>query len=40
MEYRQISNISRTYEGNKVVDHSDVVEISPAGAAQTTSLST
>ena len=30
--YRQISNISRTLVGNKIVDHSDVV-----GAAPTTS---
>ena len=29
--YRQVSNIRRTLEGNKIVDHSDV------GAAPTTS---
>ena len=31
--YRQISNIKRTLEGNKIVDHSDVA----VGAAPTTS---
>ena len=35
--YRQTSNISRTLEDNKLVDHSDVVGASPIGAAQTTS---
>ena len=35
--YRQVSNISRTVVGNKIVDHSDVVGASPAGAAPTTS---
>ena len=35
--YRQVSNISRTLEGNKIVDHSDVVGASPVGAAPTTS---
>ena len=35
--YRQISNISRTLIGNKIVDHSDVVGASPVGAAPTTS---
>ena len=35
--YRQVSNISRTLVGNKVVDHSDVVGASPVGAAPTTS---
>ena len=35
--YRQTSNISRTQVGNKIVDHSDVVEASPVGAAPTTS---
>ena len=35
--YRQTSNISRTLAGNKIVDHSDVVGASPAGAAPTTS---
>ena len=27
--YRQVSNISRTLVGNKIVDHSDVVGASP-----------
>ena len=36
-EYRQISNISRTLVGYKIVDHSDVVGASPVGAAPTTS---
>ena len=35
--YRQVSNIRRTLAGNKIVDHSDVVGISPVGDAQTTS---
>ena len=35
--YRQLSNISRTSVGNKIVDHSDVVGTSPVGAAPTTS---
>ena len=35
--YRQVSNISRTLVGNKIVDHSDVVEASLVGAAPTTS---
>ena len=35
--YRNISNISRTLVGNKIVDHSDVVGASPVGAAPTTS---
>ena len=34
--YRKISNASRTLVGNKIVDHSDVVGASPAGAAPTT----
>ena len=34
---RQISIISRTLVGNKIVDHSDVVGASPVGAAPTTS---
>ena len=34
--YCQISNID-TLIGNKIVDHSDVVEASPVGAAPTTS---
>ena len=36
-KYRQISNISRTLVGNKLVDHSDVVGASPVSAAPTTS---
>ena len=36
-KYRQTSNISRTLIGNKIVDHSDVVEAPPVGAAPTTS---
>ena len=35
--YRQTSNISCTLLGNKIVDHSDVLEASPVGAAPTTS---
>ena len=35
--YRQVCNKRRTLEGNKTVDHSDVVEASPVGAAPTTS---
>ena len=35
--YCQASNISRILEGNKTVDHSDVVGASPVGAAPTTS---
>ena len=35
--YRQTSNIRRTLEGNKLVDHSDVVGASPVGAAPTPS---
>ena len=35
--YRQTSNISRTWESNKIADHSDVVGASPVGAAPTTS---
>ena len=31
------SNISHTLLRNKIVDHSDVVEASPVGAAPTTS---
>ena len=34
---QQASNIRRTLVGNKIVDHSDVVGASPAGAAPTTS---
>ena len=35
--YRKTSNISRTLVDNDIVDHSDVVEASPVGAAPTTS---
>ena len=35
--YCQTSNISCTLIGNKIVDNSDVVGASPAGAAPTTS---
>ena len=35
--YRQVSNISRTLVGDKIVDHSDVVGASLVGAAPTTS---
>ena len=35
--YRKTSNIRRTFVGNKIVDHSDVVGASPIGAAPTTS---
>ena len=34
--YRQTFDISRTLVGNNVVDHSDVVGESPAGAVPTT----
>ena len=34
---RQTPIISRTLVGNKIVDHSDVVESSPVGAAPTKS---
>ena len=37
--YRQSSNISRTLVGNEIVDHSNVVEISPVGAASNISSS-
>ena len=36
-QYRQIFNIRRTFVGNQIVDHSDVVGASPVGAAPTTS---
>ena len=36
-KYRQVSNISRTLVGSKIVDHADVVGASPVGAAPTTS---
>ena len=35
--YCQVSYTRRTLEGNKIVDHSDVVGASPVGAAPTTS---
>ena len=35
--YRKTSNIRRTFAGNEIVDHSDVVGASPIGAAPTTS---
>ena len=35
--YRQTSNIRRTWIGNTIADHSDVVGASPVGAAPTTS---
>ena len=37
MEYCQTSNISRTFEGNGIVDYSDAVGASLVGAASTTS---
>ena len=36
-KYRQISNISRTFVENKIIDHSDEVGASPVGAAPTAS---
>ena len=36
-KYRKTSNISRTLEGNEIVENSDVVGASPVGAAPTTS---
>ena len=35
--YRKTSYISRIILGNKIVDHSDIVDTPPAGAAQTIS---
>ena len=35
--YHKVSNIRRTLVGNKIVNHSDVVEASPVGAALTAS---
>ena len=35
--YRQVSNISCTLAGYKIVDHSDVVGALPVGTAPTTS---
>ena len=37
LNYSQTYNIERTLVGNKIVDHLDVVEASPVGAAPTTS---
>ena len=37
LNYHQVSNISYTLVGNKIVGHSDVVGASPVGAAPTTS---
>ena len=37
VDYRQVSNISHTLVGNKIVDHSDVVGASPVVAAPATS---
>ena len=37
VDYHHTSNIRRTWLGNKIVDHSDVVAASPGGAAPTTS---
>ena len=37
MPIRKASNISLTLIGNEIVDNSDVVGASPAGAAPTTS---
>ena len=37
MAYRQTSNTSRIFVGNKIVDHSDAVGASPVGAATSTS---
>ena len=36
-KYHHTSNISHTLVGNKIVDHSDLVEASPVGAVPTTS---
>ena len=35
--YRKVSNIRQTLVGDEIVDHSDVVGVSPDGAAPTTS---
>ena len=37
ISYRETSNISHTLVGNKLVDNSDIVGVSPVGAAPTTS---
>ena len=34
VEYRQVSNISHTFVGNKIIDH---LHVAPVGAAPTTS---
>ena len=34
--YRQVYNVRRTLVGNKIDDHSDVVEASPVGTTPTT----
>ena len=36
-DYCQVSNISRTLAGYKIVDHSDVIGAALTGAAPTTS---
>ena len=35
--YRLVSNISRTWVANEIVDHSDLVGALPVGTAPTTS---
>ena len=35
--YRQVSNMSQTLVGNKIVDYFDVIGASPVGTAPTTS---
>ena len=35
--YSQTSNISGTLVGNKITDHTDLVEVSPVGVAPATS---
>ena len=37
LSYRKVSDISRTLEGNNIVDQSDVIGASPVGAAPTSS---
>ena len=37
ISYRQVCNIRRTFVGNKIAYHSDIVGASPVGAAPTTS---
>ena len=36
-KYHEVSNIGRTWVGNEIIDHSDVVGASPVGAAPTIS---